>query len=397
MVRIPPFQGGDTGSSPVGVTTLSGGGLRTAARSFPDRLAPRKTAGKMTRPSGEICNGQTMEKTQALPKWLAEDLTAWAAVDVPAYKQREKHPLLSHCTRLLSWLYLHHPFNEWSEIRPGHVQAFIQAHPDLKASTVHSYVKALRKWLRWHERDEVDKPILSARLKGICPKRDTDDPFVPDEATWNRLLQRTHWIFAGSSALKLTLGSRRRVAFMGDWRKQGFHLFCRLGAELGLRPWETAFLHAEEIHLNARPPHIRLQDRPTRGRKTALAGTPLRLPDSLASCLAAYMKDLPEHGYLFALPCEKTPCGFRAPHYDQIWAALREEFGLPLNARMLRRLFATRLAGKADLFDVIRATRHNNVETLLRHYLQRHGGSVVDPQTGKLWSHDNSDSFSKEM
>lgn len=327
-----------------------------------------------------------MSATQALPSWVMEDLAAWAAVDLPAYKQRREHPLLSHAKLVLVWIAARYPIAHWHELRVSMVQAWLAAHPNLKPSTLHSYVKAVRKWLRWHERDEIDKPILSARLQGVCPQARLDDPFVVDEDTWQRILQRAHWVYAGSTGLRCTLGGRRRVAFMGDWQRGGFVLWLTLGAELGLRPWELAFLRRDELHLdtrNGRVPHIRLLDHEARNRKTVFAGTRLQLSADLVDALCRYLARL-DGDYLFARPSDRSPSGWRAPNYDQIWKALREEFDLPVNGRIIRRRHATCTAARnPNLFEVSKATRHARLDTL-RHYLQRTGGAVVDPKTGKL-------------
>jgi hypothetical protein len=315
--------------------------------------------------------------------WLKTDLEQWARLDLPAYRHRDKHPMLSRAIRVLGWINQHYQLTRWTDLRPSMIQAFIQAHPDLEAATHHSYVKAIRRWLRWHERDDFDAPVISARLQGICPKTTTDEPFVVDEDTWRHLLHRARWVFKGSTAVRCTQGKRDRIAFMGHWRPGGFYLWLTLGSELGLRPWELAFLHRDEIHLDVKPAHIRLIDHTARARKTPLAGTPLKLSPCVQRELADYMAANPGP-MVFAVPSATTPSGWEPPNYDQVWAAFRAEFGLPnLNGRVVRRRHATRLAStQPNVFDAIKATRHARLDTL-RHYLQRHGGHVIDPATGK--------------
>ncbi len=318
-----------------------------------------------------------------IPMWLANDLQQWASLDLPAYRHRDKHPMHSRAIRVLSWIMANYPVERWTDFRPSMIQAFIQAHPDLEAATHHSYVKAIRRWLRWHERDDFTAPVISARLQGICPKTTTDEPFVVDEGTWERLLHRARWVFKGSTAIRYSQGKRQRIAFMGHWRPGAFYLWLILGSDLGLRPWELAFLHRDEIHLDAKPAHIRLIDHEARARKTPLAGTPLAISPNVQAELADYMAGNPSP-MLFAIRSATAPCGWEPPNYDQIWGAFREEFGMPeLNGRVVRRRHATRLAAtQPNVFDAIKATRHARLDTL-RHYLQRHGGHVIDPATGK--------------
>lgn len=323
---------------------------------------------------------------------MLADLAEWSRLDLRPRKYRRKHPYLSAAELVLRWLTSSFDVACWRDVLPKHVQAFVRAHETLKPATLQSYVKALRKWLRWHERDEINAPILSSRMRGICPAVETDDPFVVEEEVWRYILHRSRWVYAGSTALKCQQGKRHRVASMAHWRPGGFYLWLMLGSELGLRPWELAFLRRDEIHLDARVPHVMLINHAARDTKTALAGTRLKLTAELADELRAYLdQPLPgdttavRHGMLFAVRCKKAPSGYKPPYYDQVWLALRQETGLPLNGRIVRRRHATATAARnPNMFEVIRATRHARVETLVKHYLQRHGGKVIDPATGKM-------------
>lgn len=331
-------------------------------------------------------------RQQTLPPSIQAELANWCSHDLPPKPYRHRHPYLSRVERVLRWICSNYELTTWKDIRPSQVQAFVRAHDHLKPASLQSYVKGLRRWLRWHERDDFGAPIISTRLTGICPPVETDDPFVVEDSVWRYLLHRSRWVYAGSTALWCHIGGRHRVASMNHWRRGGFYLWLTLGSQLGLRPWELAFLRVDEIHLTPAtvngkqpPPHVALLNHQARARKTPLAGTKLLLQPGLVNELAAYLdNDLPG-GMLFAVKNSSWPSGWQPPHYDQIWRALREETGLPLNGYIVRRRHATRTVGNASsLFDAIRATRHARIETLLKHYVQRHGGRVVDPATGRL-------------
>ena len=313
------------------------------------------------------------------------DLAEWSRLDLRPRTYRRKHPYLSAAELVLRWLCSEFDVTSWKDVLPSRVQAFVRAHDSLKPATVQTYVKALRKWLRWHERDDISAPILSSRLRGLCPAVETDDPFVVEDDVWRYILHRARWVFAGSTALKCHQGKRYRVASMAHWRPGGFYLWLVLGSELGLRPWELAFLRRDEVHLDAAVPHVQLINHEARGMKTPLAGTRLALSAALVDELRSYLDQHLPGDLLFAVRSRKSPSGWKPPYYDQVWLALREETGLPLNGRIVRRRHATNTAAaNPNMFEVIRATRHARVETLAKHYLQRHGGKVIDPKTGRM-------------
>lgn len=317
-----------------------------------------------------------------LPRWLTEDLASWARADLPPFPYRATHPHVSRAKHVLVWICDRHELQAWHSIKPSWIQKFCADHPELKASTLASYLKSLRRWLRWHERDEPEIPALSPRLTRITPRGQHSDPDVLDEQQTQLLLQRARWIHAGSKVLCYSCGERLKRAWMNDWRPGAFRLFCLLGLEMGLRPWEAALLSWDELQIEGAQPFLQLKPNGLRPLKTPLAGTKLAITPAVHHALLEYRQvcDCP---YLFAVPDEKSANGWRPPNYDTIWKALREELGAPgLNARTLRRTFATNLSRRVpNLFQVAAATRHIRLQTL-QHYVQLAGGDLVDPRNG---------------
>lgn len=315
--------------------------------------------------------------------FIQHDISAWASLDLPYYPQRRKHPIQSRAELVLFWIDDLHDLRQWQDFRPFMLADFMRHHQRLQASTLQAYGKAVRRWLRWHERNDVTAPILSTRCAGLAPKNTSADPFIPDASTWTRLLHRSRWIHRGSRSLSYTVGNRTRVPCMADWPHGAFTLWLLLGSELGLRPWELAFLHRSELERSGAHFTVKLKNHEARSRKTPLAGTPLLVPAPTSVLLAKHLDENPGE-YLFAIPSDNAPSGWRPPNYDQIWAALRQEFGsAELNGRILRRMHATAVSrANPNILEVATATRHVRLDTL-RHYVQRHGVRVIDPSTGK--------------
>lgn len=323
-------------------------------------------------------------RDSSLPAWLEADLATWARADLPPYPYRTTHPHVSRARNILAGILEHQQLNRWCDVLPSSVQLFLRSQSTLKPGTLNSYLKSLRRWLRWHERDEQTVPRVSPRLAGLAPRDQQRDPEILTPAQRDRLLDRCEWVFAGSTAIRFTLPSgKQKRACMTDWPRGAFKLFVRLCLKMGFRPWEAALLSWPEVQLDIEQPLIRLIGHELRPLKTPMAGTRLLVPEPLLPALVEY-RERCSAPYLFAVRCDRSANGWRPPNYDTIWRALREELELPgLNARTLRRTFATELARRTpNLFDVAAATRHVRVQTL-QHYVQLAGGGVIDPKTGR--------------
>jgi len=328
-----------------------------------------------------------MPEPESLPSQLSASLAEWSAADLPAFRWRVTHPYVSRALHVLRWICAANPgLNDWRRIKPSMVQLYCRAHGHLKPATLRSYVKALRRWLRWLQRDDFQAPDIAGRLRSITPPETMPEPKVPDQVVIDELLSFAWQIYSGSRALYFTRPDGRRcLANMTHWAPGGFRLLLRLGLELGLRPWEAALLRWDEFDLRANPPRLQLRGHELRPLKTAFAATPLLVCPDLRAETLAYQGDVHRQRPVYPFAVADGRGSFKPPHYDSIWRALRQRFGLPwLNARALRRKFATDVRSQTpSIFDLATATRHVRLDTL-NHYVSRSQGGVVDPKNGSV-------------
>ncbi|MDC1142928.1 hypothetical protein OAU50_07535, partial [Planctomycetota bacterium] len=256
---------------------------------------------------------------------IREDVFRWLESDLTPSTQTKYPTAFNRCIAILSWLCANKMIVHWYDIRPSMIQMWANSEDAPSIRSCHDYVKGLRKWLAWHERDEIDRPILSTRIKGILPPVMNHNPFFLEPEQWQTLIQRSHWVFKGSRAITYTdSDGRNRVADMVEWPKGLFSLWLRLSYETGMRPWEVSFLSWNELFLQDDLPFAVVVGNSARSPKTSESSRPIKLTQFTSNALRD-LKENASHEFVFAVPTTVNACGWRARRYSQIWRSFRQE------------------------------------------------------------------------
>lgn len=320
-----------------------------------------------------------------LPKKMLLELTGYAA-SLPQHRLSRTHPYVSSARRVLAYFAETFGIKSAKKIVPRMCSRYVNDRPRLKPSSIATEFKRLRKFLRFLEEHDLKMPVLSSRMMFKAPIVHVGAPFVLTEAEFTNIFKRTHWFVEGNRIEFTRNDGQKDTTLCKGWLSGGFPLMLTLGVNLGLRPYEAVMLSWDELKIDHRTPHLQIADNGIRKPKTLDSTRKLALSEELVKLITTYRDNHLEARakYLFALPSETAPCGWRHPQYCLLWKVLRQEFELPnLNARFMRRNFCTTIAhATKDPYIAIKSTRHSTPRPL-KHYVDRGRNDIIDPRTGK--------------